>query len=109
VGSTLWISGLPPLLLFYVLTLRHQHRFDNPQTIRFICLLSYALIMMNIPLVLIATATKARVSALILSLGFFGAILLWGLIVVLLRQSDEALAVNVSRPKPRRAGFSYRP
>ncbi|MFW5691552.1 MAG: glycosyltransferase family 87 protein [Chloroflexota bacterium] len=83
-GSTLWISGLPPLLLTSVLILRNARHYRWSRAIKVTWLLSMILIMMYQPLLIVLTRLSGAVDALVLSIGFFGVMLFWGLMVALL-------------------------
>lgn len=81
-GSTLWVSGLPPLLLVYVLVLRQRRRLPHRTFVTLACGLSYVLITVYQPLVFFSMGTA--LPALVLSIGFFGVVLLWLVLVYLL-------------------------
>jgi hypothetical protein len=84
VGSTLWISGLPPLLLVSVLILRNTPHYRWMTAPRGIWLIAAILLVAYQPLLVMLTLTGRPVGALTLSLGFFGILTLWGLMVGLL-------------------------
>jgi len=83
-GSTLWVSGLPPLLLVYVLILRHQNQLARPRLINWWCGLTFWLITLHQPIVLLLTSNTRDADPLLLSGGFFGVLLLWVLLIRLL-------------------------
>lgn len=83
-GSTLWISGLPPLVLITVLLLRHLPSYRRPRTVGWLWGLALALIVIYQPLLVALTELYDAVSAWVLSVGFFGVALTWGLSVALL-------------------------
>ncbi len=81
-GSTLWISGLPPLLLVYLLIHRNRSEFKRPGVVQWVNLASYS--MVGLSLVVVVVGSRVMLPALVLSLGFFGLMLVWGLMVWLL-------------------------
>lgn len=92
-GSTLWISGMPPLLLIFVLIWRHQAMFRNQRLIRWMLGFSFAAICLYIPMMAVFMADGQRMHALPLSLGFFGVMALWALLVMLLFEKPETESV----------------
>jgi hypothetical protein len=78
-GGTLWISGLPPLLLLYVLLLRNVDFFRLPTWVKAMSGVSFLLITAYQPLMLILLEDSLDVVTL--SLGFFGVLMLWFLLV----------------------------
>lgn len=86
-GSTLWVSGLPPLLLVYVLLLRNSPHIPHFRAVFVLAGLSFVLISSYQPMVLLLL--RDALDALVLSSGFFGVILLWWLTAMpLLTQAD---------------------
>lgn len=81
-ASTLWVSGMPPLILCYQLLLKQNlHR----QTRRFVWV-SFSIVSFYF-LYLLAFQVGNKLPALILSMGFCGLFLLWVLFMRRLRQS----------------------
>lgn len=102
-GSTLWVSGLPPLLLVYVLVLRHRHHMAHPPTINWWCGLSFWLITLHQPIVLLLTLNSRAVDPLLLSGGFFGVLLMWALLIRLLLTLPLTVVTALPLTHPRSA------
>ncbi|GAB4527309.1 MAG: hypothetical protein OHK0046_44980 [Anaerolineae bacterium] len=88
-GGTLWISGMPPLLMMYVLIIKNANTYAHPGRIIFLLLISFLLITTFIPLMMIFLT--ADTPALLLSTGFFGVMTLWGVMVTLLLRRKPAI------------------
>jgi len=88
-GSTLWISGMPPLFLIYVMIWRNQHVFRRSRLVRWLNRFSFAAITLYIPMMLLFMHDGSSMHALPLSLGFFGVMALWALLVILLLQNRK--------------------
>jgi hypothetical protein len=88
-GSTLWVSGLPPLLLVYVVILRRRDQPDAPTWLDPALLAAVVLVMLALPVVLVGSAITLH--ALILSAGFFGVVITWGLCAALLLRRDDII------------------
>lgn len=88
-GSTLWVSGLPPMILIGLLIIRHR-RHRQMRRVRALWFISFALIVIYQPLIVIATLFNATLNALTLSIGFFGLIIAWGTMVWLLLVEPES-------------------
>lgn len=86
-GSTLWLSGLPPLLLVYVLILRNRDQYRYPQLVKWTCIASFVLVSAYLGVVLLGS--RVELPALVLSVGFFGVMLTWSLMVWLLVASGR--------------------
>lgn len=78
-GSTLWVSGLPPLLLVYVQVWRSREAFAHPRTAEWACIASYVLI--AVALVVIILGSRVVLPWTLLAVGFVGVMLPWALIV----------------------------
>lgn len=81
-GSTLWVSGLPPMLLVYVLILRHTESL----LVKVLCGVSFLLLTLYQPFLVVFRGETLH--ALVLSTGFFGVILIWLVLVVPLLRAD---------------------
>jgi hypothetical protein len=92
-GSTLWNSGLPPMLLVYVLLLRNAEAFANPRRIRLLTFTSYCLISAH-QIITIGFLENVQAPALVMSTGFFGVILMWGVMAALLVKNAEPVAAG---------------
>ena len=86
-GGTLWISGLPPLLLLYVLLLRNVDIFRLPSWVKGLSVASFVLITTYQPLVLMLM--EEALDVITLSLGFLGVLILWFLLIQQLLQSKS--------------------
>ena len=91
-GGTLWISGLPPLLLLYVLLLRNVDKFHSPFWMKAMGVLSFMLITTYQPLILILM--KEYLDVITLSLGFFGVLILWFLLIQQILQAKPVHSVG---------------
>ncbi len=95
-GSTLWISGLPPMLLVSVLILRNTPLYRWQTAPRGVWLIAAVLLVVYQPLLVVLTLTGRPVGALTLSLGFFGIVALWALMVGLLLMRHPVRTTNPS-------------
>ena len=87
-ASTLWISGMPPLILCYQLILKQKlHR----QTRRLVWL-SFSIVSFYF-LYLLAFQVGNKLSALILSMGFYGLFMLWVLLMRQLYKLNQSVAM----------------
>lgn len=86
-GSTLWISGLPPVLLVVILMLRNLHHYRDPAIALTAILASVILILLYQPSIIILFDQH---NPLLLSLGFFGIMGIWITLVALLRRHRES-------------------
>ena len=93
-ASTLWISGMPPLILCYQLILKQKlHR-----QIRRLTWVSFTVVSFYF-LYLLAFQPGNKLSALILSMGFYGIFLLWGLYISQLRKYSLERQTNATSPQ----------
>jgi hypothetical protein len=93
-GSTLWISGLPPLVLISLLIIRHR-RHQQMRRVRFLWWLAFGLIMIHQPIIVLTTLFNLEVNATILSVGFFGLMMAWGLMAwLLIFEPEPTLGYN---------------
>lgn len=81
-GSTMWTSGLPPLLLVYVLILRNRDELPRPAMVQALCAVSYVLVSGHL-LITLGYAHEP-LPALVRSAGFFGVMIAWGVMVYVL-------------------------
>lgn len=84
IGSTLWISGLPPLVLISVLLLRNIPVYEWKMLPRLMWMSAIFLLMVYQPLIVFWVLIDRPMGALTLSLGFIGVMLIWGALVMLL-------------------------
>jgi len=87
-GSTLWVSGLPPFLLVYVIILNQTQRPLFQDKIPLV-LAGFSFIIISIYQPFIVVFTDETLPALVLSIGFFGVTLLWGALIYLLLTPTE--------------------
>lgn len=86
-GSTLWTSGMPPLILCYAIWFAHIKRL----LMQLLGAISFLLITWMLPTIL-ARPYQAEMSWLTMSVGFFGILLLWILLFYrVARPNDNAL------------------
>ncbi len=86
-GSTLWISGLPPVLLVVILMLRNLHHYRDPAITLTAIIASVMLILLYQPSIIILFDQH---NPLLLSLGFFGIMGIWITLIGLLRRHRES-------------------
>lgn len=84
IGSTLWISGLPPLILISVLLLRNVSAYGWKMLPCMVWMLAIFLLTAYQPFVVLWTLIGRPMGALTLSMGFMGVLLIWGTLVLLL-------------------------
>ncbi len=88
-GATLWISGMPPLLLIYVLILRNLGIYTRPKQIIVWLLLSYVFITTFTPIML--ALIDHGMHSVVLSTGFLGVFIVWGVLFALLNRSRKMI------------------
>lgn len=93
IGTTLWISGLPAILLIGLLALQSQ-RHTHLKRVKVVWWMAFALILASQPLIVLVNVTGITLGALPLSVGFFGLMLLWGLMVYLLIADPVAVTTQ---------------
>lgn len=86
-GGTLWISGMPPLLMMYAFVMRSLRRYPRPGLILGLLAVSFLLIVTFIPVMMLFLSPNTP--ALLLSTGFFGVMILWGVLVALLLRKEN--------------------
>lgn len=96
-GSTLWISGLPPLILIYVLILRNVEKYRHPLLVKSIVAISFILITIYQPMLVVFKGETLH--ALTLSIGFAGVMLVWSLLVWLLVMPNGK-NIKTAQPPP---------
>lgn len=83
VGTTLWISGLPPLILIGLLSLRNRRHTHRKRT-RMLWLMAFLLMVAYQPVIVLVNVTGIVLGPLPLSIGFIGLIIAWALMVWML-------------------------
>lgn len=90
-ASTLWVSGMPPLIICYQLILKQKlHRRIRQLTWVSFTVVSYYF------LYLMGFQPENKLSGLILSMGFYGLFLLWGLYISQLRKVGTERQINAT-------------
>ena len=90
-ASTLWVSGMPPLLLCYQLMLKQKlHR-----NTRRLIWTSFAIVSFYF-LYLLAFQPGNQLSALVLSMGFYGVLMLWGIYMAQLWKMNREKQKNTA-------------
>ncbi len=103
-GSTLGLHGMLSALLPFVVLFRHRYGLTSPVRLRLKLISLMAVLLINLHYFLIIgyllPPSDAELSALVLSLPFFGMLLIWGLVVWMLahvsRQETPVLEVQAA-------------
>lgn len=94
-ASTLWVSGMPPLILCYQLILKQ----NLSRTMRRLTWISFGIVSFYF-LFLLAFQPGNKLSALVLSMGFYGLFLLWILYLTCLRDVIKERQQIATSPAP---------